>query len=56
MGDGEGLCIFLVRDSGYKGELVMIANEEGFYDRKDRGREQVKNLLYAQSRGFEFGM
>lgn len=39
--DGEGFCIFLVRDFGYKGEVVMFDPEEGVYDRKEQGEDQV---------------
>ena len=41
MEDGEGFCIFLVRDFGYKGEVVMFDPEEGVYDRKEQGEDQV---------------
>ena len=32
----------MLRDFNYKGETVMLAPAEGFYESKDLGRDQVR--------------
>lgn len=40
--DAEDFAIFMLRDFDYKGETVMLAPAEGFYESKDLGRDQVR--------------
>ncbi len=40
--DAEDFAIFMLRDFNYKGETVMLAPAEGFYESKDLGRDQVR--------------
>ena len=40
--DAEDFAIFMLRDFNYKGETVMMAPAEGFYESKDLGRDQVR--------------
>ncbi len=40
--DAEDFSIFMLRDFNYKGETVMLAPAEGFYESKDLGRDQVR--------------
>ena len=40
--DAENFSIFMLRDFDYKGETVMLAPAEGFYESKDLGRDQVR--------------
>ena len=40
--DAEDFSIFMLRDFSYKGETVMLAPAEGFYESKDLGRDQVR--------------
>lgn len=40
--DAEDFAIFMLRDFSYKGETVMLAPAEGFYESKDLGRDQVR--------------
>ena len=40
--DAEDFAIFMLRDFNYKGETVMFAPAEGFYESKDLGRDQVR--------------
>ena len=40
--DAEDFAIFMLKDFNYKGETVMLAPAEGFYESKDLGRDQVR--------------
>lgn len=40
--DAEDFSIFMLRDFNYKGETVMLAPAEGFYESKDLGRDQAR--------------
>ncbi len=40
--NAEDFAIFMLKDFNYKGETVMLAPAEGFYESKDLGRDQVR--------------